>query len=98
MRYNDLVTYNQSGVLYDGTVVLKIQGIANPIILNNILIHFAGNEDYSVGTTIGVISVDVDPTGVITIEALAKEGAALIQANEITIHSETLVSVQYQGQ
>lgn len=98
MRYNDLIAYNQPGVAYDGTVILKIEGILNPIILNNIMINFGGNQDYSVATTIGVISLDVDPTGVITIEALAKEGAALIQAKEITIHSGTLISVQYQGQ
>ena len=98
MRYNDLIGYNQAAVQYDGTVILKIQGLSNPIILNNIKINFSGAEDYSVGTTIGVISVDVDPTGVITIEALNRDGAALIQASGITVHSETLVSVQYQGQ
>jgi hypothetical protein len=98
MIYNDLIAYNQAAVQYDGTVILKIQGISNPIILNNIKVNFSGTEDYSVGTTIGVISIDVDPTGVITIEALAKEGAALVQASEITVHSGTLVSVQYQGQ
>ena len=98
MLYNDLITYDQTAVQYDGTVILKIEGILNPIILNNIKINFTANEDFSVGTTIGVISIDVDPTGIITIEALNKEGAALVQASEITIHSGTLVSVQYQGQ
>lgn len=95
MLYNDVIDYNQSGILYDGTIILVIDGISNPVILNNIKLNFGGNEDYSVGTTIGVISIDLDPTGVITIETLGKEGAALIQAKEITIHSGTLVSVQY---
>lgn len=98
MRYNDLIAYDQAGVQYNGTVILKIQGISNPIILNNIRINYSAEQDYSVGTTIGVISIDVDPTGIITIEALNKDSAALVQANEITIHTGTLVSVQYQGQ
>lgn len=93
MRYNDLIGYNQAAVQYDGTVILKIEGLSNPIILNNIKINFSGKEDYSTGTTIGVISVDISPSGIITIETSAREGAALIQANEITIHSDTLVSI-----
>jgi len=36
MRYNDLISYNQAGISYTGTVVIKIQGIQNPVILNNI--------------------------------------------------------------
>jgi hypothetical protein len=93
MIYNDLVAYDQPAVQYDGTVIVKIQGILNPIILNNIKINFSGNEDYSTGTTIGVISVDVSPVGIITIETNAREGAALIQATEITIYSDTLIGL-----
>ena len=98
MLYNDIIDYNQSGIQYDGTVILIIEGISNPVILNNIKVNFGGKEDYSVATAIGVISIDLDPTGIITIETLGREGAALIQASEITIHSGTLVSVQYQSE
>lgn len=97
MLYNDIINYDQSNVQYSGTVILIIEGISNPVILNDIKINFGGKEDYSVATTIGVISIDLDPTGVITIETLEREGAALIQAREITIHSGTLVSVEYQS-
>jgi hypothetical protein len=98
MFYNDVIDYNQSGIQYNGTIVLIIEGISNPVILNNVKVNFGGEEDYSVATAIGVISIDLEPTGIITIETLGKEGAALIQAKEITIHSGTLVSVQYQGE
>ena len=98
MFYNDIIDYNQSGIQYNGTIVLIIEGISNPVILNNVKVNFGGEEDYSVATAIGVISIDLEPTGIITIETLGKEGAALIQAKEITIHSGTLVSVQYQGE
>jgi hypothetical protein len=98
MLYNDTINYNQSGIDYNGTIILIIEGILNPVILNNIKINFGANEDYSVATAIGVISIDLDPTGIITIETLGREGAALIQAKEITIHSGTLVSVEYQGE
>jgi hypothetical protein len=98
MLYNDIIDYNQSSIQYNGTIVLIIEGILNPVILNNIKVNFGGEEDYSVASSIGVISVDLAPTGVITIQALEKEGAALIQASEITIHSGTLISIQYQGE
>jgi hypothetical protein len=93
MLYNDFIDYSQSGIQYNGTIVLIIEGISNPIILNNIKVNFGGKEDYSTGSSIGVISIDLAPTGVITIQALEKEGAALIQASEITIHSGTLISI-----
>jgi hypothetical protein len=98
MLYNDIIDYNQSGIQYNGTIVLIIEGISNPVILNDIKVNFGGKEDYSVASSIGVISVDLAPTGVITIQALEKEGAALIQASEITIHSGTLISIQYQSE
>lgn len=98
MLYNDVISYDQAGVSYSGTIILLIQGILNPIILNDIKINFSVNPDYSVGSTIGVISIDINPVGVITIETLADQGSALIEAKEITIHSGTLVSIQHQGQ
>ena len=98
MLYNDIIDYNQSGIQYNGTIVLIIEGISNPVILNDIKVNFGGKEDYSVASSIGVVSVDLAPTGVITIQALEKEGAALIQASEITIHSSTLISIQYQSE
>ena len=98
MLYNDLIDYSQSGIQYDGTIILIIEGISNPVTLNDIKVNFGGKKDYSLATAIGVLSIDLAPTGVITIQALEKEGAALIQASEITIHSGTLVSVQYQSE
>jgi hypothetical protein len=94
MLYNDIIDYNQSGIQYNGTVVLIIEGISNPVILNDIKVNFGGKEDYSVATAIGVVSIDLAPSGVITIQALQKEGAALIQASEITIHSGTLITIE----
>jgi hypothetical protein len=97
MLYNDLIDYNQSGIQYNGTIVLIIEGVSNPVILNDIKVNFGGKEDYSVASSIGVISIDLAPTGVITIQALGKEGAALIQASEITIHSGTIITIETLG-
>lgn len=98
MLYNDLINYSQSGIEYSGTIVLIIEGISNPVILNNIKVNFSEREDYSVATAIGVVSIDIAPSGVITIQALQREGAALIQASEITIHSGTLITIEIPGQ
>lgn len=93
MQYNDLITYNEPSSNYVGTIILNIRGIANPVILNNINIFFGGNQDYSVSTTIAVLSIDVNPSGIITIETLQGEAAAIMQAESITIHSSTLISI-----
>ena len=42
MLYNDTINYNQSGIDYNGTIILIIDGISNPVILNNIKINFGG--------------------------------------------------------
>lgn len=93
MLYNEAVTYEEPGFDYIGIVVLKIQGILDPIILNDIKVIFAGKQDYSTATTIAVLSVDVAPTGYITIEALDDSGAALIEAQTITVYSNTVVGI-----
>jgi len=95
MLYNDLINYNQNNVSYTGTVVLNIQGISNPIILNNIIINFSADQNYSSTTTIAVMSIDIAPSGVITIEALPGQAAALLQATKINVLSNTSVSVEY---
>lgn len=93
MLYNQDITYNQSGFSYVGIVVIKIKGISNPIILNDIKVFFSNNQDYSTATTIAVLSVDIAPSGYITIEALQSEGSALIQAETITVYSNTTVGI-----
>jgi len=91
--YNQDITYNQSGFSYVGMVVIKIKGISNPIILNDIKVYFSDIQDYSTATTIAVLSVDIAPSGYITIEALQNEGSALIQAETITVYSNTTVGI-----
>lgn len=95
MLYNDLVGYSQDGVSYIGDVVLKIQGISNSITLNNIRINFSADQNYSSTTTIAVISIDIAPSGVITIEALPSQAGAILQATKINVLSNTSVSVEY---
>jgi len=95
MLYNDLIQYNQDGISYIGDVVLKIQGISNPIILNNITINFSSSQYYSSATTIAVISIDLAPSGIITIEALPDQGAAILEATKINVLSDTSVSLEY---
>ncbi len=95
MIYDDFINYNQDGVSYIGDVILKIQGISNPIILNNIKINFSGDQNYSSTTTIAVMSIDIAPSGIITIEALPSQGEAIVQATKINVLSNTSISVEY---
>jgi hypothetical protein len=93
MLYDTSLGYNQPGVSYIGSLVIKVASIPLPIILNNIKISFAGAEDYSNRTTIAVLSIDVSDIGIITIETVQENLSALTSIEAVTIHTGNIVSL-----
>lgn len=85
MKYNDIISYNQPNVNYIGTLVINVPGISNPIIVHNVDIAIGVTEDFSNATTIGVVSYDLAPSGIITIEASLEQAYALANATAIAI-------------
>lgn len=68
MFYNDIITYNHNNISYNGVLYLNIIGLSNPIILNNIKVIFTTGEiDFSNATTIGIVTYDISPSGIVTI-------------------------------
>lgn len=80
MLYNDLITYNHSSVLYNGTVVLYLPGINNPITLNDVTVSFQLTQDYSNATTTATLSIDYASTGIITLDVLDDQIAVISQS------------------
>lgn len=80
MLYNENITYNQSGFNYVGTIIINVEGLSTPIIINNVNVAISTSEDYSNATTIAVISYDIYPEGVITIQATQSQADALVEA------------------
>lgn len=85
MLYNDTILYAQSNISYTGSLIIRASGLSSPIVLNNITILFGGQEDYSNYTTIAVISMDIDSTGLISIEVVDENVEAFISAQTIAL-------------
>lgn len=92
MLYNELISYNQTNVTYNGTLILNVLGLNSPIIVNNATVLFSTVEDTSNFTTMGIISYDVDPYGIMTLEVTQDQADAILEANFIVI--ETSAEVQ----
>jgi hypothetical protein len=60
--------YNEQSVSYAGTLIINVEGLSNPIILNNINVITRFSQDDSNATTIGVISINYSPIGIVTLE------------------------------
>lgn len=93
MLYNNSLLYNNPNVSYIGSLVIKISGVSNPIVLNNIKIAFAGLADFSNQTTIAVLSIDINPSGLITIETVQQNVSALTSIQSITIYENNVIGL-----
>lgn len=85
MQYNSNISYNQSGIFYTGTIHIFIQGISAPIIINGVSVALSKEEDYSNATTIGVISYDLAPSGILVIETTADQVSGISSVETLYI-------------
>jgi hypothetical protein len=93
MLYNEAIAYNQANTTYSGDLYIYVEGIENPIIVNNISFFYTSNQDYSNLTTISVISIDVSPEGRVSIEAYADQVDSLLATSVIGITGEAEISI-----
>ena len=93
MIYNEAITYDSPNVSYDGTLIIYASSLINPIILNNITIFYASNEDYSNLTTIGVLSIDINPQGIVSIQVLDEDVNAISSAQIISVGVSGEISI-----
>lgn len=85
MLYDDLITYNESNVAYNGTLVLNIIGLSNPIIVGNARVIISTSEDFSNFTTGGIITYDINSYGIMTMEVTDEQANAILEADFIVI-------------
>jgi hypothetical protein len=93
MLYNQPIAYNENNASYIGDLYIYVEGIQNPIIVNNITFFFPSNEDYSNFTTIEVISVNSQVEGLIIIEAYQSQVSALVNTEVIGIIGQTQITI-----
>ena len=92
MLYNSNLTYNNPNYLYTGTLIINAPSLANPIILNNIVVFYATNEDFSNFTTIAVSSIDITGNE-ISVEASDDQVEALASASIISISGDAEITI-----
>jgi len=93
MIYNEAIAYDSPNVSYSGTLIIYASSLINPIVLNNITIFYASNEDYSNLTTIGILSIDISPQGVVSVEVLDQYVSALSSAEVISVGVSGQISI-----
>ena len=95
MLYNDNIVYNSEAVSYVGELIMYIQGVHSPVVLPQATIIFDLNEDYSNATTIGLISIDTNPYGIMTFSTTESQANAILQAETIIVYPDSEVAVIY---
>ena len=94
MLYTAPFSYNQPNISYLGSLTIKAPSLLSPITINNVTIILGGQEDFSNYTTLAVMSIDVNPTGDITIEVLDEQAYGLISVESVTIIDATTIAYQ----
>jgi hypothetical protein len=87
MFYNSNITYSQAGILYQGSLKISISGVFSPILINNIRIIIDPLEDYSNNTSIGIVSYNLSPTGIMSFETSDFQAEAITTSEVITLNS-----------
>lgn len=93
MQYNVNLSYNYPNVTYNGVLVLNISSVISPVIINNATVIFSTTEDNSNYTTMGIISYDIDPYGIMTFEVTQDQANAIVNASFIVIETSAEVQV-----
>ena len=93
MLYNDIISYNEPNVIYDGTLIIKVPGILNPITVYPVIVIVDPVQDYSNFTTIAVTSVEISGTGIITIETSDQNAEALVGSTTVVVRPSGEISI-----
>lgn len=93
MLYDQSLAYSEPNYSYTGTLIIYAPSLSSPIILNNIAILIGGQEDYSNYTTIAVVSMEVNPSGYVTVEVLDQDVSALVSVQSIAINDNSEIAI-----
>lgn len=77
MLYNDIIDYNHVNITYSGILYINVPSISTLITVNNITVVISTEADYSNATAFGLVTYDMSPSGIITIEATQDQATAI---------------------
>jgi len=93
MLYNDLVGYNQSGVSYEGTLTLSIPGFSAILVAPSIGIYIGDEPDNSNATFLGLATVSLIRSGLITLQTTQQQAQSIAESAIIYLNNAADVSV-----
>lgn len=84
--YNDSIDYNQTGISYVGDVIITVPGLSSQIILSDVKVYFTNYIDHSNLTTIGLVTVNSIPFGLMDFERIDQGSYTTVDAS---VHNPT---------
>lgn len=85
MRYDDILIYDSNNITYNGTLVINVPGITDPLRINDVSIVIVGDVDYSNYTSGGSIQIDLVPTSEISFTLTDVQAIAIMSMDTINI-------------
>ena len=93
MLYNAPISYSQPGIGYVGSIVIKVPGFSSPILLGDLNLSLTSYRDNSNATTIGVISYNLAPTGILEITATQEQAEAVVSFVNLNSNQQKVAEI-----
>ena len=78
--YNSAIAYNEQHFVYNGTLIISAPSLPHPITIGGVTVVVNPTQDYSNSTSVGIVSYDIMPTGIISIEATDSQYEAIVDS------------------
>ena len=93
MLYNAPISYSQPGIGYVGSIVINVPGFSSPILLGNLSLFLSSYVDNSNATTIGVITYNLAPTGILEITTTQEQAEALVSFVNLNSNQQKVAEI-----
>jgi hypothetical protein len=85
--YNSALTYNEQHFIYNGSLIISAPSLPYPISIGDVTVLINPTEDYSNFTSVGIVSYDFVPSGVISIQATDSQYQAITNSNVLILNT-----------
>jgi hypothetical protein len=95
LTYNTDLSYNSNFLTYDGNVRVTISGISNPFEIGNIIVSTLSASNDSNSTVVGLISLDITPSGEVVFISNQPDSVANVSIAVISNSPNANIVVEY---
>jgi hypothetical protein len=87
--YNSGLSYNEQHFIYSGSLVISAPSLPYPVLIGDVTVLVNPLEDYSNFTSVGIVSYDFVPTGVISIQATDSQYQAITNSSILILNTSS---------